>query len=190
MAMRLNKKQIGFVIAPLSLGAMVLSSCWPSQPNLVIPLADGSNFVLVGTDFGQRLYYGGGRWLRFFCKSLRRNLPPFVHNQPQIDASWYTNGIALHFCGEEPDKHPLQTNWNGSGQLYFLDSSNIEHEVPNHGVNFGTEQRGEIYVLLEENMHWEMPQVRDPELRLSIRETNSSTCAVSTHDFRIKNPAF
>jgi hypothetical protein len=189
--MRLKKRQIGIIVfGALWLGVVVLAFCWPSQPRLIVPLADGSNFVLVGTDSGRQLCYGGGRWQRLLCKALGRHLPAFIDNQPEIDASCYTNGIALHFRREEPDRHVLQTPWNGTGQLYFLDDSGLEHWVQkNHCVNFVTEKRGQVDVVVEENMHWEMPIVHDPELRLRIRETNELTGSVSTHNFQIKNPA-
>jgi hypothetical protein len=188
--MRLNKKQIRIIVlAALCLSLIVLAFCWPSQPKLIVSLADGSSFVLVGTDSGRQLFYGGGRWQTLLCKALRRQLPAFVHNQPIMWPSIYTNGIALCFRREEPGRHALPTAWNGTGQLYFLDGSGMEHWVPNHGVSFATEKRGQVEVVVEENMHWEVPMLRDSELRLRIRETNNLTGLVSTHNFRIKNPA-
>ena len=187
--MRLNKRQIGIIVfGALCLGVVVLAFCWPSQPKLIVPLADGSSFVLVGTDSGRQLCYGGGRWQTLLCKALGRQLPAFVHNQPTIWPSSYTNGIALCFRREEPGRHALQTTWNGTGQLYFLDDSGMEHWVPNHCVAFVTEKRGQLDAVVEENMHWEVPMLHDPELRLRIRETNNLTGSVSTHNFRIKNP--
>jgi hypothetical protein len=184
-------KAIGIIVfSALYLGAVVLAFCWPAQPKLIVPLADGSNFVLVGTDSGRKLFYGGGRWQRLLCKALGRKLPAFVHNQPEIYPSIYTNGIALYFRREEPDRQSLPTPWNGTGQLYFLDDFGMEHWIQkNHCVNFVVEKRGQVDAVVEENMDWEMPLVHDPELRLRIRETNNLTGSVSTHNFRIKNPA-
>src|SRR5580658_2686062 len=131
--MRLNRRQIGIpVFGALCLGVVVLAFCWPSQPKLILPLADGSRLVLVGTDFGRELCYGGGRWQTLLCKALRRELPAFIHNQPTRWPSFYTNGIALCFRREEPGRHALQTTWNGSGQLSFLDDSGTERRAPNH----------------------------------------------------------
>src|SRR5580658_8328060 len=132
--MRLNKRQTGIIVfAALCLGVVILAFGWPSQPILIVPLADGSRFVLVGTDSGRKLYYGGGPWQRLLCKALGRQLPAFVPNQPTIWPSIYTNGIALCFRREAPGRHALQTAWNGTGQLYFLDDSGMEHWLPNHG---------------------------------------------------------
>jgi hypothetical protein len=188
--MRLNKRQISILVfGALGLGAMILEFCWPSQPKLIVPLADGSRFVLVGNDFGRQLCYGGGRWQTLLCKALRRELPAFIHNQPTIWPSVYTNGIALWFRREESGRTALQTPWNGSGQLYLLDESGVEDRVPNHCVNFVIEKRGQADAVVEEDMYWEVPMLHDPELRLRIWETNKLTGSVSTHNFRIKNPA-
>jgi hypothetical protein len=185
--MRSKKTQVGIIIlGAICFGLVVLLFLRPAQPKLIVPLADGSSFTLVGTDSGSLLFYGGGRWQTLFCKALRRQLPAFIHNQPAIWASSYTNGIALHFRREKPGG--LQTAWNGTGQLYFLDDSEVEHQVRNHCVGFVTEKRGQVESVVEENMHWELPMLHDAELRLRIRETNSLTGSVSTHNFRIKNP--
>jgi hypothetical protein len=188
--MRLTKRNNGIgIFGALCLGLVVLAFCRPSPPKLIIPLADGSSFVLMGTDSGRRFAYGGARWQNLLCKALGRQLPAFIHPQPLIWTSFYTNGgIALCFRREEPARHSLQTPWNATGQLYFLDDSGMEHWVPNHGVNFATEKRGQVWVVVEENMYWELPMLHDPELRLRIRETNGSTGSVSTHNFRLKTP--
>jgi hypothetical protein len=184
-----KKKQIGIIVlSALCLGLVALAFCWPSQPKLIVPLADGSRFVLVGTDSGRQLCYGGGRWQTLLCKALRHQLPAFIHNQPTILPALYTNGIALFFRREKSDKSGLPAAWNGTGQLYFLDESGTEHWAPNHGVNFETEKRGRLWVIRREGMDWELPMLHDPVLRLRIRETNNLTGAVSTHNFRIKNP--
>ena len=73
--MRLNEKQIRLIVlGALGLGLVALAFCWPSQPKLIVPLADGSRFVLVGTDFGLQLCYGGGRWQTLLRKVIRRQL--------------------------------------------------------------------------------------------------------------------
>jgi hypothetical protein len=187
--MRLNTQQTGIIaLGALCIGVAVFAFCRPSQPKLIVPLADGSSFVLIGTDSGRELCYGGGRWQTLLCKALRRQLPAFVHNQPKIWSSSYSNGIALLFRREEPGRRALQTGWNGTGQLYFLDDRGMEHLVINHSVGFETEKRGQVEMIVEENMHWELPMLHDPDLRLRIRETNNLTGSVSTHDFQIKNP--
>jgi hypothetical protein len=108
------------VFGALWLGAVVFVFCWSFQSRLTVPLADGSNFVLVGTDSGRHLCYAVGRWRSLVCKALGRQLPAFIYNQPEIEPAWYSNGIALHFRREEPDRHALQTPWNGTRQLYFF----------------------------------------------------------------------
>ncbi|HEV7927999.1 MAG TPA: hypothetical protein VGR14_21795 [Verrucomicrobiae bacterium] len=188
--MRLIKKPARIIfLGLLCLGLVVLAFCWPSQPKLIIPLADGSRLVLVGTDSGQQLYYGGGRWQRLLCKLVRHQLPAFLHGQPTMWPAFYTNGIALHFRREEQGGQAFRTAWNGTGRLYFLDASGMEHEVPNHEVNFEEKQPGQVQTVVAENMYLELPMLRDPELRLRIRETNDSKGSVSTHNFQIKNPA-
>jgi hypothetical protein len=188
--MRLKERQIRIIVSGmLCLSLIVLAFYWPSQPKLIVPLADGSRFVLIGTDSGRQLCYGGGHWQKLLCKALRRELPAFVHNQPTIWPACYTNGIALIFCRAEPDRASLQKSWNGSGQLYYLDESNAEHWAPYHEVRFNTETRRQGVAVVEEIIFWEMPMVHDPELRLRIRETNDLTGAVTIHNFRIKNPA-
>jgi hypothetical protein len=188
--MRPHKKQITVIVfGALCLGLIVLAYRWPSRPNLIVPLADGSRFVLVGIDSGRQLCYGGGRWQRVLCKALGRELPAFVHDQPVIWPAFYTNGIGLLFCRAEPDKASLQRPWNGSGQLCFLDESNVEHWAPSHCVNFQIETRGQLTAVVGENIYWEIPMSHDPELRLRIRETNDLTGTVTVHNFRVKNPA-
>lgn len=177
------------VAGALGAGVFILAMR-PSEPKLIVPLADGSRLELIGTDFGRQLYYGGGRWQRFICKAIGYPLPSFVHNQPAIWPSIYTNGIALYFRRSYPNGIPLDTSWNGSGQFYVLDDFAGEHIIPNHAVVFRTGKRGQNEVVLDENMHWELPMSPDHELRLRIRETNDLTGLVSTHDFQIKNPAW
>ncbi len=184
-----NKRQISVIIlGAICAGAIVIAFSSPSRPKLAVPLADGPSFVLVGTDHGRQLFYGGGPWQTLLCKALRRQLPAFIHNQPAIWPSSYTNGIALWFRREEPGRRALQTTWNGTGQLYFLDDSDMEHLVPNHCVSFVTEKHGQVEAVVEENMQWEVPMLRAPELRFRIRETNEWTGSVSTHNFQLKNP--
>jgi hypothetical protein len=188
--MRLKGKQIRILVfGAFCVGLIMLAFSWPGQPKLVIPLADGSRFVLIGTDSGRQLCYGGGRWQKFICKSLGHKLPAFVHEQPTIYPAFYTNSIALLFCRQEPDKASLQTPWNGRGQLYYLDESNAEQWAPHHEVRFNTETRRQGVAVVEETIFWEIPMLYDPELRLRIRETNDLTGAVTIHNFRIKNPA-
>lgn len=188
--MRRNENMIRIIVlGAICLGLLALAFHWPAQPNLIVPLADGSRFVLVGTDSGRQLCYGGGLWQRLLCKALQHELPAFVHNQPVIWPAFYTNSIALLFCREEPDRTALQTTWNGSGQLYYLDESNAEHWAPHHEVRFSTETRRQGVAVVEEDVFWEIPMLHDPELRLRIRETNGLTGAVTVHNFRIKNPA-
>jgi hypothetical protein len=187
--MKLNGKRSAIVLfALLALGLIAFLFCRPAQPKLIVPLADGSRFVLEGTDVGRRIVYGGGSWQRVICKTIRHPLPSFVHYQPTIWPSFYTNGVGLSFRREWPDKSALATAWNGDGQLYFLDSSGAEHQAPFHAINFQTETRKGQSTVVAEDIYWELPISPEPELRLRMRETNSLTGAVSTHDFSIKNP--
>ncbi|HEY3853135.1 MAG TPA: hypothetical protein VGO67_01935 [Verrucomicrobiae bacterium] len=158
-------------------------------PKLTIPLADGSRFILEGNGFGRQLYYGGGSWQRFICKITKHQLPGWIPNQPYIVSAAYTNGIALFFRREMTDKSAIQTPWNGSGQLYFLDQSGVEHWVPNHRVGFTTEIRQQGEIVVAEDMNWELPLLPAPTLSLRIRETNQLSGVVSVHDFQIKNPS-
>ena len=188
--MKPNRKQSRIIIFGLPLLVLLaLLFQWPAQPKLIVPLADGTRFVLLGTDHGQQLFYGGGGWQSVICKIIRHNLPPFVRYQPEIWPSFYTNGIGLSFRRQQPDKSTLPQEWNGNGQLYFLDESGAEREVRYHGVNFNVENLNGRDVVASEDISWELPIVQEPELRLRIRETNDKTGAVSTHDFSIKNPA-
>jgi hypothetical protein len=177
--MRLTKKHVRIIVSgAICLGLIVLAFHWPSQPKLIVPLADGSRFVLASTDSGRRLCYGGGLWQRLVCKGLGRELPAFVHGQPVIWPATYPKGIGLYFCRTEPDGGSLKSAWNGSGQLYYLDESNLEHWVPYHSVNFDTMPRGPGMSVVAEQISFEMPMRYDAELRLRIRETNDSTGAV------------
>jgi hypothetical protein len=188
--MRPNQKLIRILfLGALVLGLIVLAFHWPSQPQLIVPLADGSRFILGGTDCGPRLFYGGGRWQRIVCKALGHELPAFIHNQPQIWPATYTNGIGLLFCRKDPGKASLASAWNGSGQLYYLDETNAEHGASTHCVNFVTDTRGGAAAVVEEDIYWEIPMLRDAELRMRIRETNDLSGAVTVHNFHIKNPA-
>jgi hypothetical protein len=190
--MKLNRQRGITIICALLILCSVFTLRWRLEPQLILPLADGTRFVLAGTDHGRQLFYGGGICQAFICKMVRHNLPTFIHNQPSVWPSTYTNGIALFFRRELPDKSDLSRagGWNGNGELYFLDQSGIEHAAPYHAVNFQTEARQGRETVVAEDIYWELPTLPNKELRLRIRETNTSTGSVATHNFTIKNPAF
>src|ERR1700677_1095462 len=132
--MPLQKKQRRIKVLLGALGlCLVFVVCYRRpQPQVVIPLADGSTFALAGTDVGQCLCYGGWLWQRLLCKALKHQLPGYIPYPPIVYPSFYTNGIALLFRRTERDNTPLQTAWNGSGQLFFLDESGTEQLARYH----------------------------------------------------------
>ncbi len=188
--MKLKKRWIAIIIIGALCVSVIMLALWPSSGARVsVPLSDGTTLMLTDTDSGKTLLYGGGQWQRLLCKIIGKRLPHFVRNQPFISQAAYTNGIALSLSREATGTNALSTPWNGSGRLYLLDHSGTEVGCALHAVNFATEKRGTNVVVDAEEMSWEAPIQNEAELRFRIRETNRQTGAVSTHDFRVKNPA-
>jgi len=189
--MRANAKRIVvLVICVICLALLIAAIRKPDPPTVIVPLADGTRFVLTATDSGRTFCFGGKPLQRMLSKLLGRDLPGFIHWRPFVIRSFYTNGIGLFLSRSRSFGDRLLTNWNGSGQLYYRDASGVERSAIERLVNFEVMDTGGAYGAAQsEQIAWELPLLHDPQLRLCLYETNRATGLVSQHDFELQNPA-
>lgn len=180
---------LGILLAAIAIVIVILLSSSGKPQPVTVRLWDGSMMRLVEADRGRKLYFGGAKWQKGLFKGLGIQCRMPNGSRGEIINAHYTNAIGLFFSrnvdGRVPSNDPTQA-WNGSGQLYYVDGNGSETFAMLRGVWWNFDNPAPP--MMSEGLIFEIPYVHDPELHFRLFETNRVNGAVTTNDFKIRNP--